>query len=318
MEVIPFLVLAVGVDNMCILVHAVKRQTTDISLEGKISNALVEVGPSITLASLSEVLAFAVGSFIPMPAVRIFSMFAALAVFLNFILQVTAFVALIIFDIWRTNDNRIDCFPCVKLAPAVGSERAILQRKPEFLVRYMEDFHAPMLAIPGVKIMVIAAFTAATFMSIALCTRLQPGLDQKIVLPRDSYLQGYFDDLAHYLRVGPPLYFVVKDFNYSLESNQTNKICSISQCDSNSLLNEITKASLIPESSFIAKPAASWLDDFLVWLSPEAFGCCRKFVNGSYCPPNDQMCLGPVCLHFLQLCLKEPLIVKGKLKSAVR
>ncbi|KAK8699170.1 hypothetical protein V6N13_115264 [Hibiscus sabdariffa] len=50
----------------------------------------------------------------------------------------------------------------------------------------------------------------------------------------------------------------------------------------------ISRASLVPESSFIAKPAASWLDDFLVWLSPEAFGCCRKFTNGSYCPPDDQ------------------------------
>ncbi|XP_020589386.1 Niemann-Pick C1 protein-like isoform X2 [Phalaenopsis equestris] len=292
MEVIPFLVLAVGVDNMCILVHAVKRQATDMSLDRKISNALVEVGPSITLASLSEVIAFAVGSFIPMPAVRVFSMFAALAIFLNFILQVTAFVALIIFDILRTDDNKIDCFPCVKLPSSVGSERVILQRKSGFLVRYMEDFHAPILAIPGVKSVVIAVFTAATFFSIALCTRLQAGLEQKIVLPRDSYLQGYFDDLANYLRVGPPLYFVVKGFNYSLESNQTNKICSTSHCDSNSLLNEITKASLNPESSFIAKPAASWLDDFLVWLSPEAFGCCRKFTNGSYCPPNDQF---PCC-----------------------
>lgn len=28
------------------------------------------------------------------------------------------------------------------------------------------------------------------------------------------YSQDYFDDLAKYLRVGPPLYFVVKDFNY--------------------------------------------------------------------------------------------------------
>ncbi|GAB2303667.1 NPC intracellular cholesterol transporter 1 [Dionaea muscipula] len=54
MEVIPFLVLAVGVDNMCILVHAVKRQSLDFPLEVQISNALVEVGPSITLASLSE------------------------------------------------------------------------------------------------------------------------------------------------------------------------------------------------------------------------------------------------------------------------
>lgn len=52
---------------------------------------------------------------------------------------------------------------------------------------------------------------------------------------------------------------------------------------------QISRASLVPESSYIAKPAASWLDDFLVWMSPEAFGCCRKFVNGSYCPPDDQV-----------------------------
>lgn len=52
---------------------------------------------------------------------------------------------------------------------------------------------------------------------------------------------------------------------------------------------QISRASTTPESSYIAKPAASWLDDFLVWLSPEAFGCCRKFVNGSYCPPDDQV-----------------------------
>lgn len=68
----------VGVDNMCILVNAVKRQARVLSLEERISNALVEVGPSITLASLSEVLAFAVGGFISMPACRVFSMFAGI------------------------------------------------------------------------------------------------------------------------------------------------------------------------------------------------------------------------------------------------
>nr|AGV40494.1 hypothetical protein [Phaseolus vulgaris] len=55
----------------------------------------------------------------------------------------------------------------------------------------------------------------------------------------------------------------------------------------------ISRASLVPKSSYIAKPAASWLDDFLVWMSPEAFSCCRKFTNGSYCPPDDQP---PCCL----------------------
>lgn len=59
--------------------------------------------------------------------------------------------------------------------------------------------------------------------------------------------------------------------------------------------NQISRASLVPDSSYIAKPAASWLDDFLVWISPEAFGCCRKFTNGSYCPPDDQVGASVVC-----------------------
>lgn len=66
----------VGVDNMCIIVDAVKRQPSNLSVEEKISNAMGEVGPSITLASVSEILAFAVGSFVSMPACRVFSMIA--------------------------------------------------------------------------------------------------------------------------------------------------------------------------------------------------------------------------------------------------
>ncbi|EOY15280.1 Patched family protein isoform 17 [Theobroma cacao] len=193
MEVIPFLVLAVGVDNMCILVHAVKRQALDLPLEGRISNALVEVGPSITLASLSEVLAFAVGSFIPMPACRVFSMFAALAVLLDFLLQVTAFVSLIVFDFLRADSRRIDCFPCIKVSSTYAeSEKGIGGRKPGLLARYMKEVHAPILNLWGVKIIVVSTFVAFALASIALSTRIEPGLEQKIVLPQDSYLQVQF------------------------------------------------------------------------------------------------------------------------------
>ncbi|KAG8065782.1 hypothetical protein GUJ93_ZPchr0004g39891, partial [Zizania palustris] len=278
----------VGVDNMCILVHAVKRQPNGMDLEERISTALVEVGPSITLASLTEVLAFAVSAINPMPATRVFSMFAALAVLLDFVLQVSAFVALIVLDFRRTQDGMIDCVPCMKLkSSTVASDDHDHQGLP-LLARYMKDVHGPILGYRAVKFIVIVVFIGFSFASIALSTRLQPGLEQQIVLPRDSYLQDYFDDLATYMKVGPPLYFVVKNFNYSSASEHTNQICSINQCNSNSLLNEIAKQSLSPDTSYIAKPAASWLDDFLIWMSPEAFGCCRKFVDGSYCPPDDQ------------------------------
>ncbi|XP_020226265.1 uncharacterized protein LOC109807936 isoform X2 [Cajanus cajan] len=77
-ESIPFIeaeqISCVGVDNMCIIVDVVKRQPLGLLTEEKISNAMGEVGPSITLASLSEILAFVVRSFVSMPTCRVFSM----------------------------------------------------------------------------------------------------------------------------------------------------------------------------------------------------------------------------------------------------
>lgn len=49
-----------------------------------------------------------------MPAVRIFSLYAAAAVFFDFLLQITAFVALMSLDAKRQENNRLDVLCCVK------------------------------------------------------------------------------------------------------------------------------------------------------------------------------------------------------------
>ncbi|RZC93315.1 hypothetical protein C5167_026072 [Papaver somniferum] len=50
------------------------------------------------------------------------------------------------------------------------------------------------------------------------------------------------------------------------ETAQTNKLCSISLCDSNSMLNEIYRGSTVPESCFIDNPTTSWLDGIIIWI----------------------------------------------------
>ncbi|KAM3702262.1 hypothetical protein ACJW31_04G012500 [Castanea mollissima] len=92
---------------------------------------------------------------------------------------------------------------------------------------HLLEVHAPILSLWGVKIVVISLFLGCALASIvSFCgylkqkkslsfdIRIEPGLEQKIVLPRDSYLQGYFNNVSEYLRIGPPLYFVVKNYNY--------------------------------------------------------------------------------------------------------
>jgi Niemann-Pick C1 protein len=57
-EVAPFLVLAVGVDNMFIIYNSFKRQNIKLSIPQRLGLALREVGPSITAATICEFFAF--------------------------------------------------------------------------------------------------------------------------------------------------------------------------------------------------------------------------------------------------------------------
>ena len=62
-EVVPFLVLAVGVDNIFILVQACHRHNPNVKedVPHKIGRVLGEVAPSMLLTSLSESVAFGLG-----------------------------------------------------------------------------------------------------------------------------------------------------------------------------------------------------------------------------------------------------------------
>ena len=65
------------------------------------------------------------------------------------------------------------------------------------------------------------------------------GLDQRVALPRDSYLQAYFGDVTGVLRVGPPLFLVVRDLNLSTAAPDVDRVCSVAGCDDGSLVNQV-------------------------------------------------------------------------------
>lgn len=149
-----------------------------------------------------------------MPAVSSFSLYAAVAVFADFILQVTCFVSLMSLDAKRAIDNRVDCFPCISLPVT------LVAYKSSLLQRYMKNTHSRLLAKLSVRKTVLGIFLATLSISFVGMFYMERGLDQKIALPTDSYLIPYFDDLANYLMVGPPLFFVVRDLNATSQEGQ--------------------------------------------------------------------------------------------------
>ncbi|KAL0145463.1 patched family-domain-containing protein [Mucor lusitanicus] len=203
-EVIPFLVLAVGVDNIFILCHEYARRV-ELGEDESIEEHIGQNGPSILLSSLSETIAFGLGTLVTMPAVSSFAIVASIAVFVDFVLQVTCFVSCL------EQNSRIDC-------------------KEGFLSSLVKNYYVPTILNRTARYVVCFAFLGLFTVGLSLAPQLPMGLDQRIALPSDSYL---------YFNVGPPVYFVVKDANVTERSVQ-KKVCGkFPGCHERSLANTL-------------------------------------------------------------------------------
>ena len=100
--------------------------------------------------------------------------------------------------------------------------------------------------------------------------------DQKLALPSESYLVKYFEDLEKYLDIGPPVYFVTRATDVTVRTGQQRLCGRFTTCDDFSVANVLeSERQQRRNSSFIAEPTASWIDDYLQWLDPSKESCCR-------------------------------------------
>lgn len=353
-EVLPFLILAVGVDNIFLLCHEMDRQSTLASTSNPYSSAnlarsgaanvpelhrqldesmdidsfddeidedglfnshqdlgprfhlssseraarsLSRVGPSMLLSATTQITAFLLGALVPMPAVRNFALYAAMSMFIVFVLQCTCFVAAMRLDADRTESSRVDCLPCIQLTGAIalgsGSGRGLGGGVPHasegFLGRFIRRTYASTLVKSPVKKLVLVAFSGLFVLSLIGARRVEMGLDQRLALPSTSYLRDYFNALDAFLDVGPPVYFVTRKVDPTHRPGQQPLCGRFTTCNDFSLANLLEGERKRPDVSFLAEPASSWIDDFFTYLNPVLESCCRvkKADPTQFCGPRD-------------------------------
>ncbi|XP_043938169.1 NPC1-like intracellular cholesterol transporter 1 [Protopterus annectens] len=283
LEVVPFLVLAVGADNIFIFVLELQKddRKPNETHEQQIGRVLSTVAPSMLLCSISESVCFFLGALTKMPAVKSFALYAALAVIFDFLLQMSAFVALVSLDTRRQENLRLDLCCCAKKKSS---------KKPPktdgFLLSIMRDYYAPFLLHGITRFIVIILFVLMFCAGIYFMVNVKVGLNQEMAMPTDSYMLDYFAFLYKYFEVGVPTYFVTKGkYNFSALEGMEG-VCSSVGCNNNSMTQIIQYATQFPESSYLAIPASSWVDDFIDWLNPSS-RCCRLY---SFGPNADKFC----------------------------
>ena len=268
-EVVPFLVLAIGVDNMFFITGARDRVISQINEEKKegkqqkeysnqeqMGMALAEVGPSITTAAIGEFLSFLVGYLTDIPALESFCLCASFAVLINYFLQMTLFVAFVSLDDRRVDANRYDIVPCIK--KTVGNSEHYEGKKSlqSFALTYY-DF----IMQTTVKYIIITIYIGMTVVSVIAVFKFPLGLNQQTTVTQSGDLVKYFKTQEKYVDVGSPGYLVF----YNIDYNNADNLALIDKMSDH-----------LSTLSTVQPPVYSWYKDFQKFMDPYYKDKCNK------------------------------------------
>jgi Niemann-Pick C1 protein len=246
-EVVPFLVLAIGVDNMFIITGA-KDKEKKASINEQMGLAIMEVGPSITCAAFSEFLAFMAGYLANIPALQSFCLAAAFAIVIDYFLQITMFVAIVTLDEMRVRDRRYDIIPCCQ------TSQEVVPKSRTWFQNFISGPYYNFIMKTPVKVGICIFYIGLLVVSVIGCISLPLGLDQNTTVIQDGDLYNFFHTQPKYLDVGPPAYLIFYNIDYN---NSTNLKILDDLLDNISFL------------STVKPPVYSWYKDFKKFMDPD-------------------------------------------------
>ncbi|CAJ0584169.1 unnamed protein product, partial [Mesorhabditis spiculigera] len=114
--VVPFLILAIGVDDVFIFLHAWHRTDSREPPHKRSAEMLADAGPSITIASLTNLLSFGTGILTPTPAITVFCVFISVAVIYDWVYQIFFYTAVLQLSGEREARRGHAFVPCLTVA----------------------------------------------------------------------------------------------------------------------------------------------------------------------------------------------------------
>ena len=187
--VVPFLVVSIGIDDMFILVDEYDRQTDNMAPRDRVKFTLSKVGSTITMTTLTDVIAFYLSTTTSFPAIRYFCIYVALCISIEFILQVTLFVAFMTFDSIRIYQRRSAILPMLRVRDRNSCN---MTSKASVTDRVMKTYATYLLKWP-VKVFVIALSLCMTGGGIFGCLHINNEFDRSSLALPGSYFLNYIN-----------------------------------------------------------------------------------------------------------------------------
>lgn len=256
-QILPFLMLGVGIDDMFVIVQAFDDLSPeDKQLAKKLGRTMKHAGVAITITSVTDLLAFAIGSTTVLPALSGFCFYAALGIFFIYFYAITFFLAAFSIDQRRAEDLRDGCF-CVRKenwSPNQFSQKSFL-----FIAFYQMS---KILISKPTKITVIVTTLGILAGGIYGAATMDTFFDPNTFLDKGTYLRNYLENKeVHFPEdgltgQGSRIYFT--DLDYLADMEQIDN-----------LLKDMEQLAA-PEKNVISPNSIKfWFKDFIDFVNTE-------------------------------------------------
>ena len=108
-NVLPVLMLGIGVDDMFVICNAVDQQPLTLPASERIKRGMLHAGPSITITSLTDAIAFFIGSTSSLLSVKAFCVYCGVTVIMLYSCVITFFLSVLVCDVHRVERRGKEC-----------------------------------------------------------------------------------------------------------------------------------------------------------------------------------------------------------------
>ncbi|KAL3271630.1 hypothetical protein HHI36_022104 [Cryptolaemus montrouzieri] len=190
---LPFLLMGLGVDDMFVIMACYDDLSVDqkkLPIPEVLGLMLKHAGVSITITSVTDILAFLIGSSTIIPNLQSYCFYAAISVLMTFVFAITFFCACFAIDQKRIENKRNGMIPCIQYKVYQRNEcsqKNISNRVFHFI------FDEIILTTPF-KMVAILITIALAAVSMKNCFKLEQRFDPHWFVPKSDQLHTFFEE----------------------------------------------------------------------------------------------------------------------------